>query len=129
MTLKYGNVYFVVRLDNSNFSSEVKIMLYGLFLGMGDLLGYHHAINRNIFQDYIRYRIYEKYHLAEWQEHDYDKDSLIADPMFINPAKNDYRVKPESPALKLGFKNFEMGKWGLTDEFPKMWREKRVTKK
>jgi hypothetical protein len=54
---------------------------------------------------------------------------LIADPMFINPAKNDYRVKPESPALKLGFKNFEMGKWGLTDEFPKMWREKRVTKK
>jgi hypothetical protein len=64
MTLKYGNVYFVVRLDNSNFSSEVKIMLYGLFLGMGNLLGYHHAINRNIFQDYIRYRIYEKYHLV-----------------------------------------------------------------
>jgi hypothetical protein len=72
---------------------------------------------------------YKKHTLAERQEHGYDKDSLIADPMFINPAKNDYRVKPESPALKLGFKNFEMGKWGLTDEFPKMWREKRVTEK
>jgi len=72
---------------------------------------------------------YKKHTLAEWQENGYDKDSLIADPMFINPAKNDYRVKPESPALKLGFKNFEMGKWGLTDEFPKMWREKRVTEK
>jgi len=39
-------------------------MLYGLFLGMGNLLGYHHAINRNIFQDYIRYRIYEIYYLV-----------------------------------------------------------------
>jgi hypothetical protein len=58
--------------------------------------------------------------LAEWQELGYDKDYLISDPMFINPAKNDYRVKPESPALELGFKNFEMGKWCLPDEFPEM---------
>ncbi|MGA2363625.1 MAG: right-handed parallel beta-helix repeat-containing protein [Candidatus Aminicenantales bacterium] len=65
---------------------------------------------------------YKKLTLAEWQELGYDKDSLIADPMFIDPARNDYRVKPESPALKLGFKNFEMGKWGLTDEFPAQWR-------
>jgi hypothetical protein len=70
---------------------------------------------------------YKKLTLAEWQQFGYDKNSLIADPMFIDPAKNDYRVKPESPALKLGFKNFEMGKWGLTAEFPEMWREERVT--
>jgi len=26
------------------------------------------------------------------------------------------------PALKIGFKNFDMN-WGLTDEFPEMWRK------
>jgi hypothetical protein len=67
--------------------------------------------------------LYKKYTLSEWQELGYDKDSMVADPKFIDPANNDYRVNDDSPALKLGFKNFEMGKWGLTDEFPKMWRE------
>jgi hypothetical protein len=32
-------------------------------------------------------------------------------------------VRPDSPALKAGFKNFDMGRWGLTDGFPKQWRE------
>ena len=67
--------------------------------------------------------LYEKYTLSQWQEFGYDKDSIVADPQFIDPENNDYRVRDSSPALKLGFKNFEMGKWGLTDEFPKMWRE------
>jgi len=71
---------------------------------------------------------YKKLTLAEWQELGYDKNSLIADPKFINIGNNDYRVKPESPALKLGFKNFEMGGWGLTEDFPEIWREKQLTK-
>ena len=67
---------------------------------------------------------YRKYTLAEWRLLGYDKDSAVADPMFVDAAKGDYRVKPESPALKMGFKNFEMGTWGLTDDFPAQWREK-----
>jgi hypothetical protein len=55
--------------------------------------------------------------LAEWQERGFDRNSICADPQFIDPAHNDFRVKPDSPALKLGFKNFEMGTWGLTNEF------------
>jgi hypothetical protein len=39
--------------------------------------------------------------------------------MFVDPANDDYRVKPESPALKVGFRNFEMGQWGLAEDFPK----------
>lgn len=48
----------------------------------------------------------------QWQEKGMDKHSVFAEPMFIDPAKGDYRVKDGSPALKLGFKNFPMDKFG-----------------
>jgi len=65
----------------------------------------------------------KRYDLAEWQKLGFDQHSVFADPLFVDPAKYDFRVRPESPALKVGFKNFEMGKWGLTDKFPEQWRE------
>jgi parallel beta-helix repeat protein len=49
---------------------------------------------------------------AEWQAKGQDKHSLIADPLFIAPDKNDFRLKPGSPALKLGFKPIDMSKVG-----------------
>jgi hypothetical protein len=64
-----------------------------------------------------------KYSLEEWQALGFDRHSVFADPLFVDPENNDYRVKPDSPALKLGFENFEMGTWGLTDEFPDVWRD------
>ena len=42
-----------------------------------------------------------------------DAHSLVGDPMFVDPAKGDYRVKEGSPALKLGFKNFPMDQFGV----------------
>lgn len=42
-----------------------------------------------------------------------DAHSLVADAMFVDPLKGDYRVKEGSPALKLGFKNFPMDKFGV----------------
>jgi Right handed beta helix region len=65
----------------------------------------------------------QRYDLAGWQKLGFDQHSVFADPLFIDPANFDLRVRPESPALKVGFKNFEMGKWGLTDKFPEQWRE------
>lgn len=42
------------------------------------------------------------------------KDNLVdQDPLFVNAAKGDYRLKPESPAFKLGFKPIPMEKIGL----------------
>jgi len=60
--------------------------------------------------------------LEEWRKLGFDRNSVFADPLFVDPAKNDYRVRPESPALRLGFKNFEMGLWGITKEFPRELR-------
>lgn len=42
-----------------------------------------------------------------------DEHSLVADAQFINPAAGDYRVKPGSPALALGFVNFPMDQFGV----------------
>jgi len=65
----------------------------------------------------------QSYDLAEWQKLGFDQHSVFADPLFVDPGNHDFRIRPESPALKVGFKNFEMGQWGLTDKFPGQWRE------
>lgn len=46
-------------------------------------------------------------------EYRVEVNSIVGDPMFIDPASGDYRVKPDSPALKLGFKNFPMDQFGV----------------
>jgi len=65
----------------------------------------------------------KRYDLAGWRHLGFDRNSVYGDPMFVDPTNNDFRVRPESPALKVGFKNFEMGRWGLTEEFPKKWHD------
>jgi hypothetical protein len=42
--------------------------------------------------------------------------------MFIHPESGDYHVGPESPAVKLGFKNFDLANIGLLPDFPKRFR-------
>ncbi len=64
----------------------------------------------------------KNYTLEEWQDLGYDKNSVFADPMFVDPDNNDYRVQPESPALTVGFENFPMGEWGLVAAMGGVWR-------
>jgi hypothetical protein len=64
-----------------------------------------------------------KYSLDEWQALGFDQHSIFADPLFVDPARGDYRVRPESPALKVGFQNFDMAHVGLTKDFPDRWRD------
>jgi hypothetical protein len=47
------------------------------------------------------------------QESKRDANSIIADAMFVDPARGDFRVKEGSPALKLGFVNFPMDQFGV----------------
>ncbi len=49
--------------------------------------------------------------LAEWQEKQGPHD-VFANPQFVDPVSRDYRVKPDSPALALGFENFPMDDFG-----------------
>ena len=65
----------------------------------------------------------EDYSFDEWQEHGLDRHSVIANPLSIDPANGNYRVKPDSPALKLGFENFDMDNTGLLPDFPCKWKD------
>jgi hypothetical protein len=49
----------------------------------------------------------------EWQAAGLDVDSRMGRPMFVNPEKGDFRVRENSPALELGFKNFAMDEFGV----------------
>ncbi len=49
---------------------------------------------------------------ADWQEHGFDTHSVYADPLFVDPANDDYTLRPDSPAFKLGFVAIDTGKMG-----------------
>ncbi|MFC1713994.1 right-handed parallel beta-helix repeat-containing protein [Candidatus Poribacteria bacterium] len=49
----------------------------------------------------------------DWQKRDLDNHSIVADPLFVDPANDDYSLKPDSPALKLGFRPIDMSRVGL----------------
>jgi len=50
--------------------------------------------------------------LADWQKKGQDLHSHISDPLFVDPSKDDFRLKAESPAFKLGFKAIDLSKVG-----------------
>jgi parallel beta-helix repeat protein len=44
----------------------------------------------------------------QWQAEGMDPHSRIADPLFVTAEKDDFRLRPESPALALGFQSIEL---------------------
>jgi hypothetical protein len=51
--------------------------------------------------------------MQAWKGTGFDANSVIADPMFVDPANDNYDLQPDSPALKLGFVPIETGRIGL----------------
>ena len=49
----------------------------------------------------------------KYAEQGWDLNSIVADPLFIDPEKGDFRVKDGSPAFEIGFKNFPMDQFGV----------------
>jgi hypothetical protein len=47
-----------------------------------------------------------------WQARGLDAHSRVADPLFVDPARGDYRLRPESPAFALGFEPLPLAEMG-----------------
>ena len=58
---------------------------------------------------------------SDWQFMGRDGTSVVADPLFIAPEKGDWTLRPESPALKLGFVPFDWKLAGVTGD--DAWRK------
>jgi len=52
---------------------------------------------------------------TSWQAEGWDKNSLIADPKFVDWKNDDFRLQPDSPAFKLGFKAIPVEKIGVRE--------------
>jgi len=61
--------------------------------------------------------------LEQWREQlGRDRHSIIADPLFVNPDELDFRLQPNSPALNVGFEQFDYSEAGVYGE--PAWIEK-----
>jgi parallel beta-helix repeat protein len=49
---------------------------------------------------------------AGWLKAGFDGNSLLADPRFVDPAHDNYALRPDSPALKLGFQPIDTSQVG-----------------
>jgi parallel beta-helix repeat protein len=49
---------------------------------------------------------------TDWRQAGFDAHSLVADPLFADAAGDDYRLKDDSPAWKLGFERIPIEKIG-----------------
>lgn len=50
---------------------------------------------------------------TDWLHTGYDRHSIVSDPLFVDPEHEDYRMRPESPALKLGFQPIDFAQMGV----------------
>ncbi|MGD9518409.1 MAG: right-handed parallel beta-helix repeat-containing protein [Armatimonadota bacterium] len=50
---------------------------------------------------------------AKWTAAGFDTHSVIGDPLFVDAEHDDYRLRPDSPALRLGFQPIPVERIGL----------------
>ncbi|MBP5509729.1 MAG: right-handed parallel beta-helix repeat-containing protein [Kiritimatiellae bacterium] len=55
---------------------------------------------------------------AQWQEKGNDRNGLVADPLFIDVQKRDFRLRENSPVIKAGFRPFDPSKAGVRPHAP-----------
>ena len=102
--------------QHSSFTLENNIV----YFDQGDLLGSnwadgHFITKENLYYDTRTSTIqFAGTSFSGWQASGQDQGSRIADPLFINPQKFDFRLRPESPALKMGFHQIDLSTVGPT---------------
>jgi hypothetical protein len=104
--------------DHPSFSFQTNIV----YFDSGDLLGGnwsddHYLIDWNLYFDARPSAQPDSLRmgpcsLEQWRQHNHDRNSIVADPLFAAPEKNDFHLQPGSPAFKLGFHPIDLSHVG-----------------
>ncbi|HSV72814.1 MAG TPA: right-handed parallel beta-helix repeat-containing protein [Chthonomonadales bacterium] len=100
--------------DHLSFTFERNIVYWS----EGPLLGSNWAgdrfrIDRNLYWNTRRDPItFAGASLEEWRARGHDANSIIADPLFVAPERGDFRLRPGSPASRIGFAPIDIGRSG-----------------
>ena len=101
--------------QHNSFFFENNIVYYD----SGDLLGSNWSnekfiIDRNVYFDTRPNAkvTFSGATLEKWQARGHDTNSMIADPLFVDAKNFNFDLRPDSPALKLGFKPINVSKVG-----------------
>lgn len=90
-----------------------------VYWDQGDLLHGHWndenvAIHHNLYWQAAGQPVdFAGKNLEQWQASGKGQGSLIADPRFVDPAHDDFRLQPGSPATKIGFQPFDSSRAGV----------------
>jgi len=96
--------------QHNSFTMEHNIV----YFNQGSLLGNNWTGKAFIMRDNMYYDTrgpeidFAGRSFSDWKAHGHDQDTIIADPLFVNPGNFDFRLRPESPALKKGFRQIDM---------------------
>jgi hypothetical protein len=128
--LAFGEEFQVKRSraeEHLSFTFEQNLIVYD----RGELLGSNWTgttanflAKGNLYWDYSGRPVTftdKKLPLTEWQKKGQEAGSVVADPLFVDPAKRDFRLKPGSPALALGFTQPDIAAMGVLRDDP-AWR-------
>lgn len=85
-------------------------------LGDGNAIYIRSAGAGNIIRrNYIHHLVAPMIMQAAIRTDGVDTHSVAVDPLFVDPANGDFRMNPDSPALKMGFVPFDISKVGITN--------------
>ncbi len=101
-----------------SFSFETNIVYFdsGVLLG-GDWSNDHYNMDWNLYFDARPGATDKALKLGpctwkQWRARGHDLHSIIADPLFANPERYDFRLRADSPAFKLGFHPIDLRRAG-----------------